>query len=605
MGSVKPVAVDFPPSMSETELLERLEEAYALRYNRPEEGEVIARQAIERAGAEGFEHALAVAITVFAYSTDVKNAPEDGLEQLEQSYRTLDRVRDGLFAMRCADLLATIFEGIGDLAAALRYSEAVLERARESGNLVMEASAMSSLAGIFTATGELETARKKVERGLEITRGLGATRQESRMELRNAVISSQEGSFEAAKAQLERAIELSRSAGSIYNEHMALTELAQVHESTHDFAEAERLLRRILESDANDVQQIVVPRARVILGRVYLATERPKLARACLLQASSETSFFHMLPILAEAARLLAETHERLGENDLALAQYRRHVQLRDRASEAESQQAVRRFQVQAAQREAARERQRYAELEAIQTQLVEAERIAAVGSLAAGVAHEMNTPLGVVRSSVDLADRAKTRLEQALSGAESPPITAALSALATTRSTAVDALNRLDGLVSSLLRFTRLDASEVETVDLRDGLRDALALLRPTLPPAVRIEEALQPVSPIEGWPARLNQAFLCLLMNAVEAQPDGGVVRVESLERDGAAIVRIGDKGPGIPPEVQPRLFEIAFDASGPRTRFRVGLATVREVVRRHGGAIDFETGAGGTTFELRFPG
>ncbi len=595
--------VDVSKAPPEAQLLRELEDAFALRFDEPEVGEGIARRVMDVAEAAGFDHALAAAVTVFAYTSDIGDAPPDALEQLQHAYRTLDAVGDELFAMRCADMLCTIFEGMGDLATSLGYAEVVLDRARATGNLRMEICALSSLGGIFTATGELDSARAKVERGLELARQIGDKRLESRLELRRSNTSLRGGDLEGARAQLARVIDLALEAGALFTKYNALSELGRVHEASGDFALAERVLEEVLACEDNDIQEVIVPKARVILGRVYLATDRPELARACLAAAESAT-FFRMWPTLAEAARLLAETHQRLGEADLALAQYRRHIQLRDEIRDVESLQAVQRFQVRAAQREAEQERLRYAKLEAMQTQLVEAERMAAVGSLAAGIAHEMNSPLGVIQTGLDTVERAKARIQDALTDIAAPRAEAALSALSAARATSISALERLDGLVSSLRRFTRLDEAEVQAVDLTEGLREAIVLLRPTLPPGLRVEQALDPVPRIVGWPARINQAFVCLLMNAVEAQPQGGLIRVESRGDGDLAIVRIRDHGPGIPPEIQPQLFEIAFDGSGARTRFRVGLATVREVVRRHGGEIDFETSERGTTFELRFP-
>ena len=595
-------------SVREAELLQRLDDAFSLRFSDPDEGGRVAVELRVFAEREGLEHVEAVSIVVFAYCADIEDMPEDGLERLAAAFETCRRVGDKTNLMRAGDLLSTVFEGTGEIPEALRYAEVVLEVAKAEGSLLYVCSALSSLAGIFTTTGDLDAAGEKVEQALQIAEQLGSDRLRGRLHWRRGRILFSRRAYEQALDVFWISHALSQKVGSLFNECATLTEIGRVLEAMGRLEEAEAVLQRSLDLADSDVQQVVAPRTHVVLGRIYLSMGRLESAKDVLIKLENRSLRFNLLPTLAEGALLLAETYERLGQLEPSIGQYKRHIELRASAMEGETQRAVKRFQVQselrAAQREAELERIRYTELETMQTQLVEAERMAAVGSLAAGIAHEMNSPLGVVKSGLNVADRAVSRAREALGPRLPPAAQAAFKALSQTRQSSGEALERLEALVASLRRFTRLDEAEVQTLDLVQSLDEALELLRPTLSEGIEVIRDITPLPRLEGWPSRMNQALLCLLMNAAEVQRGRGQILVQT-RREGAEIVlHISDRGPGIPAEVRDRLFEISFDASGPRTRFRVGLATVRSVIQRHGGTIDFNTTEQGTTFTVRLP-
>ena len=593
----------------EAALLRHLAEAFEMRHTDPAAGERLATEIGRIADDRGLEHVRAVSNVSFAYCAEIVDAPEDGIQQLKNAVEVCGRVHDVPNQVRAADLLATIFEGTGEYSDALSYAEIALEGARSTGDRLFEACALSSLAGVFIATGDLEIAEKKTRLALDIVVDIGSRRMESRLYYRLGCIARKSGDMLTAKAALEKTKIIGREVGSLFSEAEALTELGGIYETEGRFDEAEAVLleaRAIAERDA-DVKEVVYPTTQIALARVYGRTGRREAARDVLQGFGERSSLFDLYPTLAEGSKLLAETYDALGEERSALEQYRRHVKYRERAMVGEAQRAVHRYQVKlhlaAAEREAEHQRSRYRELEAIQTQLVEAERRAAVGILAAGLAHEMNTPIGAVKSSLDTIDRAQQRITDEVAGA-SLRVQSVVAAIKGAHDTSREAVTRLQELVRSLRRFTRLDEADVQNVDLNDCVDAAWSLLPATLCEGLVMERALVPLPRIRGWPGRINQALLTLMVNAAEVQAGRGRLRVETAYVDGDCVIRVIDEGPGIPRSVQARLFDLAFDTTGSRARFRVGLATVRSVMLGHGGAIDFETGAHGTTFILKFP-
>lgn len=592
-------------------LLGILEHAFGLRHDDPDRGEAIAREQLALAEAAGDRHAAAAAAVVLVYCSPIEDNADEMLSRLHESLKVLEEVGDRPFLVRAADLLSTILEGSGDYPAALQLAEQVVKISREIGDRLFEGYGLSSLAGVLTAAGDLEAAERKLLAGLEIAAAIGSPRLEARLRLRLGRVACERGDLETGIASFERTRQLAQETSSAFTEVDALTELGRTFERLGRLEEAEAHYEEALRLSDEDVRRVIGPRTRLGLGRLYLTTGRVELARDVLVDLRELARSFYMLPVQAEAARSLVETYERLGDPARALEEMKRYVDLKEQLMDGATQRAVKAFQarmeIESAKKDAEIHRLKYVELQAMQTQLVEAERMAVVGHLTAGLAHEMNTPLGVVRSNLVTAERAVARIREVLPSPVPDRLKRAIVALVALHETSAAAVERLEGLVRSLRRFTRLDEAEYQKVDVNEGLEATLEVVRATVPAGVALERSLAPVPSIWGFPGSLNQAFLTLIVNAVEAVGEGGTVRIESLNATerGEIEVRIEDDGPGIPEAIQPRLFDLELQQDGRRTRFRVGLATVRSIVLRHHGEIRFETGsAWGTRFILRFP-
>jgi GAF domain-containing protein len=160
------------------------------------------------------------------------------------------------------------------------------------------------------------------------------------------------------------------------------------------------------------------------------------------------------------------------------------------------------------------------------QGRLVQAERMAALGQITAGLAHEFNTPAGTIQSGADTTVRTVSKLRQLLleSGnmgdSEVETLNKYLRVLEDNGRMATVASSRIDGLVRSLQRFTRLDEAEYQLLDLHDSLEDTVSLLQGSTPDKVKIVREYGTIPSLRGCPAELNQVFMTLLKNAIEAR-------------------------------------------------------------------------------------
>jgi len=229
--------------------------------------------------------------------------------------------------------------------------------------------------------------------------------------------------------------------------------------------------------------------------------------------------------------------------------------------------------------------------LESINTQLQVSERLAALGRITAGVAHEVKNPLNSMRLWLE-------NLKESLPSEQDAGAQQAVQVLD-------KEIDRLDAVVKRFLDFTRPVELKLEATDLAELLREVMRVAHPQLLKAgVEVEELLGNGIP-EVWADRdlLKQAVLNLVLNAAEAMTSGGELRVELGRRGEMAEISVSDTGKGIPTENQQKIFQLFFTTRPGGSG--IGLATTFRIVQLHNGSIDFQSEAGrGTTFRIELP-
>jgi signal transduction histidine kinase len=268
------------------------------------------------------------------------------------------------------------------------------------------------------------------------------------------------------------------------------------------------------------------------------------------------------------------------------------------------------------------------------EAQLIQSEKMASLGQMVAGVAHEINTPLAYVKNSLGtvadkLPDIAATvercekllALLQAGANADAQELTrqfaAASAQLAQLRQRKVMAeLTGLvnDGLfgtgqmaeiVGNLKDFSRLDRSKVTSFNLNEGLNSTLLLAKHLLK-SVTVNKQFGDIPEVTCSPSQVNQVFLNLITNAVQAMDAGRGAITLTTRGDGAGVtVEVADNGKGIPPEVLPKIFDPFFSTKEIGKGTGLGLSISYKIVQQHGGRIDVESPAGaGAKFTVWLP-
>lgn len=236
-------------------------------------------------------------------------------------------------------------------------------------------------------------------------------------------------------------------------------------------------------------------------------------------------------------------------------------------------------------------------ELRAAETNLIVTDRLAAIGTLAAGIGHEIANPLATVMlNNGALANRL------ARAGLPAGVLTEAQRLLAEND----EALDRIRTIVGELRTFVRREEYAFSVIDVCTVVESAVRLARAQLR-GVDVKLALTPVSPVKGSVPRLGQVFLNLLVNAAQALAgrSDGRIEVASEQRGAEVVLRVKDNGPGIAPEVLPRIFDLYFTTKAPGEGTGLGLAIAHDIVHRHGGRIEVDSVPGaGATFRVILP-
>ena len=263
------------------------------------------------------------------------------------------------------------------------------------------------------------------------------------------------------------------------------------------------------------------------------------------------------------------------------------------------------------------------ARLERLQAQIVQSEKMASLGQLAAGIAHELNNPSGFIYGNMQMLSECVLGLERLLSFYEgvrlAPEEDAALRALKDEvdyehtlndlHSIIIDCregAERIRDIVQNLRTFSRLDEAEFKKVDIHDGLESTLRLLsRFFSSGAVTLRREYGRLPPVDCYAGQLNQVWMNLLANAAYAVKCGGVVSVSTEGRGDSVIVRVRDTGCGIAPENLPRIFDPFFTTKPVGEGTGLGLSVTYGIIERHGGAIEVESRLGeGTVFTVTIP-
>jgi PAS domain S-box-containing protein len=276
----------------------------------------------------------------------------------------------------------------------------------------------------------------------------------------------------------------------------------------------------------------------------------------------------------------------------------------------------------------AASDRRANQELRRAQGHLVQSEKLAALGQMVAGVAHEINNPLSFVINNLAVLQRDVPMLRDLLvlhQEAEATPperrgpilnrikeetqridLPYLLHNVEGLFTRSRDGLKRIQQIVKDLRDFARLDESELHEAELNAGIASTLNIIRGrAVKKNVQLQSDLSPLPAVTCYAAKINQVVLNLVANAIDACTEGGMVTVLSRAAGDEVIIEVIDNGPGIAPEIRDKIFDPFFTTKSPGQGTGLGLSISHGIVQDHGGRIEVESTPGlGTCFRVFLP-
>ena len=266
-----------------------------------------------------------------------------------------------------------------------------------------------------------------------------------------------------------------------------------------------------------------------------------------------------------------------------------------------------------------------YTDLKNTQGQMLQNEKMASIGQLAAGVAHEINNPIGFVSSNLNslgkyverlnsFIDRQGQLIEKYVTADDKQElkqlrkklkIDFLLEDTEQLLDESLEGTQRVQKIVQNLKTFSRLDESESKAVDLNECLESTLNIVWNELKYKARIEKELTEIPLVTCYPQQINQVFLNLLVNAGHAIDEQGTIRLRSWQEENMVCIAVSDTGCGIPEKNLNRLFEPFFTTKEVGKGTGLGLSISYDIIRKHGGDILVQSELGrGTTFTVQLP-
>jgi two-component system NtrC family sensor kinase len=358
----------------------------------------------------------------------------------------------------------------------------------------------------------------------------------------------------------------------------------------------------------------------------WLATTIAMFTMAILIVTLLVSRFDARTTFLQGMADTLEElVSKRTGELEGALRQYERTTHALQLTRQEMEREIDARKQVQSRlEHEKDEQRRLIHELEDTHMQLLQSEKLASIGQLAAGVAHEINNPIGFVNANLNTLKTWVQSLLQIVSAHEllvsslDPAERVALVAawkeadidyvrddILTLVDESIEGTDRVCRIVRDLRDFSRAGSDEWSFVDLHAGIESTLNVVHNEIKYKAQVVRKYGALPQVECLAPQLNQVFMNLLVNAAQAIPERGVITISTASDERIVSISISDTGMGMSAEVVNRIFDPFFTTKPVGQGTGLGLSVSHGVIKRHGGTIDVSSQPGsGTTFTIKLP-
>jgi signal transduction histidine kinase/tetratricopeptide (TPR) repeat protein len=571
----------------------------------------LASEAKELAESIGYTAGIAGGLGLQAFALYVHSDYEQALAYAMKALALAQGDADGEGKVRT--VLSLVHWSIGNFDEALRHCDRSCEQLRESGDRIGEGFALTIRGGILHGLGEYHQALAAHRKSLDVFSvedfPLGVARAFAGI---GGALHGLGRSDEARQAH-QHCLDLSQSLNHQLNISRALNDLGELAEAQGDLDSALQLHSRALEIRKGDTYRQAEVTSRFNLGQVYRKKGLLNEAAEMLSSGLTLAEEIGVRPKICQIQQALAEVCEQNGD----LANAIRHLRAYDRVkSELASGQSNLRHkaleleaQLEFARKDAEIHRLRNVELARLveelqltQARLVISEKMAAVGGLVAGVAHEINSPLGVIRSASDTTVRCAERIATTATDSRIASVAEALKASSHLIS---EATGRIKTLVTRLKSFAGIDRADYSEFDLIGGLDDVIALLEPTLSGRVMVNRTYGEVPRIYCYAAEISQVFMHLLRNAAEAIEGAGEITIRTDCDTTQIRIAVVDTGRGIPANEIPHLFNPSFNRHEQRVKVSLSLFICQSITSKHGGDIHVSSTSGkGSTFTIVLP-
>ena len=549
--------------------------------------------------------------------------------------------KKGIAAATCN--LGLIHLRKGDHELAFKYFAESMRTSRLIDDKQSEARALGYMGYIYDHFGDHESALTTYTQLLNYSLELGNLYDEARVYNALALLYESKEDYDKSQEFITKSLKLHKEIGDKRGLMIAYNLDGRTKLCLHHLDAAETSLRHALEMSKSINDRFTTAFNHLDLGKVYNGQKKYSQADIHLNKALSLAEAISSKEIIYQSCQQLSVLYEAKGNYHKAYEYYRRYHEVAEQVKSAEIkgkitiQQAN--HQRQLAEKETELERIRNTELKQAlkdlknaQGQLIQAEKMASVGQLTAGIAHEINNPINFVSANIsplktdveELLEILEKFIESARSSPESAQFEEAENLLETYDYEFLvaeikqllkgieEGAHRTAEIVKGLRNFSRMDEDELKLADINEGIESTLLILQNKLKHHVTVEKQFQSVPKITCYPGKLNQVFMNIINNAVDAiidSPNGkagkGKITISTGYDNKHLTISISDNGKGIPPEAMQRIFEPFFTTKEVGKGTGLGLSISYGIIKDHNGAIEVYSKPGkGSQFIISLP-
>lgn len=487
----------------------------------------------------------------------------------------------------------------------------------------------SGLAGVYTDLKEYESALKYYQDSLDIFNQIKFISGQSVALSGIGKIYQNWHQYDQALAHHFQALELSRIDESDPSISRAYADIGSCYEQLEDYDKALEYHFKSLQIRRQIQYRNAIITNLLHIGRIYLKKDEFEKAESHLIQGLTESEAIGVKPKICMAYQLMSQLSEKRGEWTRALSYHKRFYEMEKVVYSEEAASRIRNlkatFQIEAAQKEAEIYRlknvelaQALEQLQEMQGQLVMQEKMASLGNLVAGIAHEVNNPIGAVNSTTDVSSRALQKIRQVLQETDdietlrqNRVFQRAMNMLEENIQITATASQRVVNIVRSLKRFARLDEAELQLSDIHEGIESTLTLLSHELKNRVEVLKNFGDIPLVRCYANQLNQVFMNVLVNAIHAISNGsedsqkGRIVITTARVDDHVEIKFADNGKGIPQDRLKQIFDPGFTTKSRGVGTGLGLSISYNIIQKHHGQITVQSEVGqGTEFIVSLP-
>lgn len=553
-----------------------------------------------------------------------------GIDEVVKGREKFEEIGDEIGASKSRLIEANLYRSIGSFDHALSQFHRSIELYRQNGLRSWEGWAYYDIGLLYQEIGDHKRALESYETCQKILKDVPRRWFHGRVLNGIGVTLLSMGRHEEALEHHQRSLAIFQEIENPMGEARARDDIGSIYLHLGDHDKALEYHTRSLEIRRAIGQRRAEGTSLINIARVHVVQEQPDLAIDCLEKAmtiAEETGSKAQIYAVHELLSLAFELKE---DYPRALKHHKEFQRNKERVFSEQAADRIRKlevsFGVEKAEKEAEIARLKnielaekneqlellLKELQATQGHLVQAEKMAALGKLVAGLVHEMNTPLGASNSAIDVAARCIDKIRELndtddslKSSTGGELLVSHLSRIRENQEVIRGANDRLSKLLGNLKSFIWLDGSERDTVDVHEGLDNALALLEHELGDRIEVVKEYGDLPAVECCVGEMNQVFMNLLTNAAEAIEGKGTITIRTFQEGENLHVEIEDDGAGIPTPRLETLFDPDFSSKGPRVKAGIGLFASLNIIRKHGGRIGVESEIGkGSKFTIVVP-